>query len=168
MSADLFLHLLGGLTVLAVVGWAGWRWWDPPQPLTPAVLETGEDSEPEPEEWPRSRRVVWITEAEMDRQGIPWKQRVADPKAKAIWACRTLADEVSEAAPYLPALGAFLGSLEAWKEAPGQASPLGWRVFRDLGRLEKAMGKRLPQHVSQTVLKAISAIPPKAQKSKEV
>lgn len=168
MPHNLVLQLLGGLVVLAVVGWAGWRWRVTPQPLAPAVLETGEDSEPEPEEWPRSRRVVWITEAEMDRRGIPWEQRVADPKAKAIWACQRLVDEVSEDAPYLPALRSFQLSVEAWEEAPGQSATLGWEVYRDLGRLEKALGVRLPRHVSQAVLKVVSATPPQPKMSKEV
>lgn len=168
MPADLILQLLGGLVVLAVVGWAGWRWRVTPQPLAPVVLETGEDSEPEPEEWPRSRRVVWITEAEMDRRGIPWEQRVADPKDKAIWACFQLADEIAEASPHLPALQSFLRNLVAWEQSLGQSAGLGWAVYRDLGKLENALGASLPPHVSQGVLKAVSATPPAADIAKEL
>jgi hypothetical protein len=168
MSADLFLQLLGGLMVLAVVGWAGWRWRVPPQSLAPAVLETGEGSEPEPEEWPRSRRSISASVIQTTRRGIPWEQRIGNPKDTAIWCCQRVAEEASEVAPYLPALTAFRTSVEAWEAASGQSAALGWEVYRELGRLEKAMGVRVASHVSQAVLKAVSATPPQAKTSKEV
>ena len=168
MGHDLLFGLVGGLVVLAVAVWAAWRWKVPPQALEARVLETGDDAEPEPEEWPLSRRVFWITEAEMDRRGIPWEQRVADPKDKAVWACRHLADEIAGTAPYLPALGSFLASVRTWEDAAGQSAGLGWAVYRDLGKLEKAVGFPLPSHIAQAVLKAVSATPPQPKQSKEV
>lgn len=157
---DIVPHAMVAVALLlAVIFFGPKRRPRPPKPLkAPKLVSRDDDDDDDEGGWSGPRRVIWIPEAEMDRQGIPWERRIGNPKENAIWRCRYMIEPIGDVLPSVVA--PLLEAVAAWEASPGQAPVLGQNVYRHLQVLERKLGSLPDAHVFKAVLKAVWATPP--------